>query len=362
MKQLIIIAVGILFFSVAGIFVVSGRHIKDVTACHPVKAGMIMTGSRDSSTWNDAHLQGMQKAGQELSLSLACEDNVSADDCDKVMERMIRDGCKIIISTSIEFEDAVSRLAMRYPAVYFFQATGTHPHANVATYMGRMYQMRYLAGIIAGRKTKNRAVGYVATQPVTEVIRGIDAFALGVRRVNPTAVVYVKYTNNWGDYGQDEKTTAELLDACPQIDVLAMHVDTEGPSAVCEQRGVYTIGCNVAGDQYPKTSLTAVIWDWDIFYTKYIREALNGKFEGRNYLVGADTGIVALAPLTELVDRATVLQVEQEKKIMISGEEDVFCGPIRDREGNMRCEAGENLSDQTLFDNLDWYVEGVAFP
>ena len=288
---------------------------------------------------------------------------MSTASCAAVLERMIQDGCRVIVSTSIDFEPAVQKVAQRNPAVYFFQATGIQGHANVAAYTGRMYQMRYLAGIVAGSQTETQAVGYVTTQPIPEVIRGIDAFALGVRKANPQARIYVKYTQDWSDDSKARQVTRELLDAQPDIDVLSMHLDTYGPLEVADERGVYTIGCNVDSRQkYPDTCLTSAIWNWEIFYTKYIREALNGKFDGRNYIVGADTGIVGLAPLASLrkPEAAQLIADMQEK--LISGEYDVFYGPIRGTSGNLIVEAGEGVPDQILFEELNWYVEGVVLP
>ena len=363
MKRIGIIAGIVLVLVIGGIFFFSAQQNKEAAANEPTKVGIIMTGSRGDSSWNEAHWQGLQEAAKELNLSLDCEENVSADNCREILGNMTKNGCKIIISSSIDFQDAVLQTARDKPEIYFFQATGTRYGNNVASYMGRMYQMRYLAGIAAGGQTKSNAVGYVTTQAIPEVIRGIDAFTLGVRRANPSAKVYVKYTNDWSDEQKSRQATAALLDQHKDIDIIGTHIDTYAPLAVAEEHGIQAIGCNVdSAGRYPKTVLTSPIWNWEIFYTKYIREALNGKFEGRNYLVGADTGIVALAPLAASCGPETRELVETERARLTNGEYDVFYGPVMDADGSLRVAEGESLPDKTLFDDLDWYVEGVVLP
>lgn len=360
MRRIAIIAGVVLLLAVCGILFVSAQ-MERKTSDAPVKVGMVMIGTRENSSWNASHWQGIQDTAQQLNLALDCEENVSTEDCPQVLDKMVRNGCRIIISTSIDFEKAVDEAAQSHPEIYFFQATGTQSHGNLSSYMGRMYQMRYLAGLAAGRQTKTHCVGYVTTMPIPEVVRGIDAFTLGVRKADPEATVYVKYTQDWSDDAKARQATTALLDTQPQIDVLGMHLDTYGPLEIAEQRGVYSIGCNTAErTRCPQTFLTATVWNWSIFYTKYVREALNNKFAGTSYLVGADAGIVSLAPLEHSGNPDIAQFIANEKGRLVNGEYDVFYGPIRDTAGQLRVAAGENLSDKTLFEELDWYVEGVV--
>ena len=223
--------------------------------------------------------------------------------------------------------------------------------------------MRYLAGIAAGRQSQSGQIGYVTTEAIPEVIRGIDAFTLGVRKANPQGRVYVKYTNSWTDEEKARSCTEELLSKIPEIDVVGMHLDTDGVLEIAAQHHIFAVGCNTdQAEEYPDIYITAPIWKWDIFYTKYIREALNNKFEGRDYLVGAETGIVGLVPLHLQKDDGTSHVLRKERERIANGTFDVFYGPIYDNQGILRATEGENLSDRTLFQELDWYVEGVVLP
>jgi len=250
--------------------------------------------------------------------------------------------------------------AEKYPEIYFLHATGTGSDKNMSTYFGRIYQIRYLCGIVAGLQTETNEIGYVAAFPIPEVNRGINAFTLGVRSVNSEATVYVSWTYSWHDDTSAAEATNKLLDN-HNIDVLTMHSDSLMPLEIAEERGVMSIGYNYDNSRnYPETYLTAAVWDWEEFYTPIILKCLQGKFEGKHYWEGIDTGMVSLAPLTDKVNDETEAIVLQEMERISSGTYDVFYGPIYDNEGNLRVEEGECMTDNAMLNEFDWYVEGVV--
>ena len=334
MKKLIAV-IGIILFLIGMILLEQGTS--EQFAEKPRKGGILMVGSAADSSWNEAHRAGIDQAAEKLELPLEYEENVTPENCPAVIERMIAN-------------------------VSFLQATGNVARPNLAPYMGRMYQARYLAGIVAGKYSRSHAIGYIATVSIPEVIRGIDAFALGARHADPDAVVHVKYTSSWSDDEQAKIATEELLSQVPEIDVISMHLDTYGPLQIARAHGIQAIGCNVRNPEYEDILLTATIWNWDTLYSRYLREAIQGRLSGRSYLVGMETGIVDLAPLSGRCDEEIVRMVQAEKDEIVKGEKDVFYGPIYDQQGNLRVAEGENLSDKALFDQLDWYVEGVRLP
>ena len=328
----------------------------------PHKAGILMVGGWEDSSWNEAHRLGLEKANENLALPMEYEENVTPETCVAVMERMIAEGCDIIVSTSVSFENGVKDVAMQHHDVYFLQATGISVLPNLAPYMGRMYQARYLAGLAAGASSQTGAIGYIAVIPIPEVVRGIDAFTLGVRHANPEATVYVKYTEDWSDDAAARAAAERLLQEVPQIDVLGMHLDTYGPLEAARAHGIHAIGCNSFNKAYEDVLLTATIWNWDILYAKYLRDAVRGRLAGGSYLLGMETGIVDLAPLSPRCGEGAAQMVSEAREELVQGERDVFYGPVYDQAGNLRVEEGESLPDATLFETLDWYVEGVRLP
>lgn len=360
MKKVVSVIVTILVIVVAGIFLISGKKENTDVTKEKTKVGMLLIGSCDDRSYNQSHYEGMEKTKETLNLSVIYKENVPTDVSAKlVMEELIAEGCEIIICDSYDYGKWVQQVAEENPEIYFFHASGVIYGKNLATYFGRIYQIRYLSGIVAGLQTETDEIGYVAAHSIAEVNRGINAFTLGVRSVNPDAVVYVEWCDSWTDDEAAGKAAEELLDKY-KIDVITMHTDSNRVLELAEERGVWSIGYNVDNsDVYPDTFLTAPVWQWENYYQPYILKCLQGKFRGENYWEGASTGVVALAELTQQVKPGIAEAVAEARQAMEEGTFDVFYGSIRDNQGVVRIEDGENMSDEALLNDFDWYVEGV---
>ena len=356
----VLASIGTIFFIVFIIIAGLSATQRTMEPPHTYRVGVLMIGDARESSWNAAHMQGLAKAADTLGLMLQYKENVTPETCRKAADMLIADGCSIIVSTSIAFEPDMVQAAEAHHDVMFLQATGTQVRPNLVPYMGRMYQARYLAGLVAGRTTRTGAIGYVAATEIPEVVRGIDAFTLGVRRAAPGARVYVRYIGSWSEDGEAQQATEALLAAEPAIDILAMHADTYSPLAVARAHGIRAIGCNAVDPAYQDILLTAPVWHWDALYETYLQAAMKGRRVAQNGFSGIETGIVGLAPLAKDVTPETARAERQMEKLLEDGETDVFYGPIYDRDGRLRVPEGENLPDTELFDRLDWYVEGVV--
>lgn len=361
MKKIGIIAGCCLVVIIIGIFLINvNRKETDVTK-ERTRVGFILNGTCDDRSWGQSHYEAMEKTALELNLEVFYHESVpGGEEAVALMEELIDKGCEIIICNSLQYGDAILEVAQAHPEIYFFHAAGTESANNLSTYFGRIYQMRYLCGVVAGLQTQTNQIGYVAAFPYSEVNRGINAFTLGVRSVNPDAVVYVQWCNAWADEAMAADATNTLLDA-HDIDVLTLHCDVLTPIDIASERGIWTIGYNMDNnEQYPDSMLTASVWRWENFYTEHILECLQGKFIGKEYWEGVETGIVALAPLSRQVKDGVEEKVQIERERLQSGTFDVFYGPIVDQDGVLRVADGENMSDQTLLNEFDWYVEGVV--
>ncbi|MBR5564765.1 MAG: BMP family ABC transporter substrate-binding protein [Roseburia sp.] len=360
MKKIAMVVSLFLFVIILGIVLIHTKEEETDITKEQTKVGLILNGSIHDNSWGTSHYVGMEKCAEELNLIVEYRESVPADErCAKTIEELIADGCEIIICNSFGFGEWVVSMAEKYPEIYFFHATGTEERENLSTYFGRMYQMRYLSGIVAGMQTETNEIGYVAAFPIDEVNRGINAFALGVRKVNPEAVVYVEWSNSWEEDSLAEKATNRLL-GNHNIDVLAMHVDTNVPLEIAEERGLWAIGYNYDNsDIYEKSFLTAPIWCWEAFYEPRIFECLQKKFYGQHYWEDMNTGILSMAPFTENVKEGIAEVVEEEMKKLESGAWDVFFGPVKDQNGTVRVQEGESMTDDVMLNKFDWYVEGI---
>ncbi|MBO5354013.1 MAG: BMP family ABC transporter substrate-binding protein [Lachnospiraceae bacterium] len=356
MKKIVITAAIILAVIIVGIFYISGREEKKES----LKVGIVLNGQVDDQSWSQSHYEGICRTVQELGLELVYEEAVpESEECVARMEAMIAEGCNIIICNSFNYGTYIQEAAEEHPEVHFFHASGVEEKENLSTYFGRMYQMRYLSGIVAGLQTETNQIGYVAAFPISEVNRGINAFTLGVHSVNPEAVVYVEWCNSWTDDKEAGEATRTLITNY-DIDVLAMHTDSLRPLEIAEEEGIWSIGYNMDNSRRcDDFFLTAPVWNWENFYTPRIKEVQQGKFVGRNYWEGAESGMISLAPLTEHVKEGIAVIVEEKMQEISSGTFDVFYGPIYDRNGTLRIPAGESMSDEAMLNEFDWYVEGV---
>lgn len=361
MKKIAITATAIVVVIIIGIFLIRGEEAETEVTRKMTKVGFLLNGSCMDGSWGQSHYEGMEKSAKELNLNVQYRENVPQDErCETIIEELIEEGCEIIICNSFNYSEWMLEMADKHPEIYFFHATGIEERKNLSTYFGRIYQMRYLSGIVAGLQTETNEIGYVAAFPIDEVNRGINAFTLGVRSVNPEATVYVEWSDSWTGETETEAATEALLNS-HNIDVLAMHSDSNKVLEVAEERGVWSIGYNMDNsEKYPNTFLTAAVWDWDNFYAPRILECLQGKFQGKHYWEGIETGIISLAPLTSHVKEGIAETVAEAEEKLKSGSYDVFYGPIKDNEGKVRVKAGESMSDEAMLNKFDWYVEGVV--
>ncbi|MGN1119186.1 MAG: BMP family ABC transporter substrate-binding protein, partial [Oscillospiraceae bacterium] len=262
MKRRIFLVLIIVIAALAIVVVVSGNGSrtpdKDLTA-KATKVAAIFNGEPDDMGWGQAQFTALEDVREELNLEISYSFSVDFTDEESaraVFDKAISDGSDIVYTNSYDFVDWVKEYSERYPEVYFLSCAGSYTSGNVATFFGRIYQMRYLSGIVAGLTTETNHIGYVAAVPIPEVVRGINAFALGVQSVNPDAVVHVGWSDDWVNADKAHEQAVLLLDKYP-IDVMTQHHDALDPMIEADCRGVYTIGYNVDQSEVIDHYLTA---------------------------------------------------------------------------------------------------------
>lgn len=338
-------------------------------AASKIKIGVIHIGDpSDGAGYSYAHDQGIKKAVETLKLDEATQviRKLNVDDSDpaaakKAMEECIEQGATVIFATSWGYMDPAEELAKQYPDVKFLHCSGFKSNdTNFANYFGRIYEARYLAGIAAGMKTETNKIGYVAAQDVTnpEVTGGIDAFALGVKSVNPDAVVYVKVTNTWFDLVKEKAAAVALLDE--GCDVIAQHQDTAQPQIAAQEKGKWGMGYNSdMSKEAPNAVLASVIWNWDVYYTQAIKSIIDGTWKPENYFGTMKEGLVGLTELSANCADGTKEKVEAAQKKIVEEDYRVFSGPLKDNQGNEVCKEGEFLDDAYIAGEINWYLDNV---
>lgn len=337
-------------------------------ALEDLKIGVLYIGSAsDTSGYTYAHELGIQGMISNLGLKddqVIRKENINDGDDAAVtaaLQECMDEGCNVVFTTSWGYMDETEAFAEKYPDAYFAHGTGYKSNGkNFTNYFGRIYQARYLSGIVAGLKTKSNKLGYVSAMgnDNSECTGGIDAFAMGVAAVNPTAKVYVAVTNSWFS-PEDEQAASDALIA-NGCDVLAQHVDTTAPQTASQANGTWAIGYNSdMSKETPDATLTSVIWNWSAYYTSYVNSIVNATYDASNYYGGMTESLIGLTDLSAICEDGTSDKVLEAQQQILKGEFNVFDGVITTNDGSTVGEAGKTLDDATITGGINWYYQNV---
>jgi basic membrane lipoprotein Med (substrate-binding protein (PBP1-ABC) superfamily) len=200
-------------------------------------------------------------------------------------------------------------------------------------------------------------IGYVAAFPIPEVIRGINAFTLGVREVNPNAVVEVNWTSTWFDPVVEGDAAQALLDK--GADVIAMHQDSTAAGQAAEAAGARWVSYNSDMSAFaPEAYLTAPVWNWGPRYVEIIEAVRAGTYTPGYYWGSMADGVVDLAPIAADVDSRVTDRVMAAKEAIIAGDLHPFTGPIHDQAGNLILADGVVMDDGAML-SMSFFVDGV---
>ncbi len=324
-----------------------------------LKVAFVYVGPVGDAGWSYAHDQARKDLESTFPwVETAFRENVpEGAEAERAITQFADRGHKLIFTTSFGYMDPTLEVAKRYPDVVFMHCSGYKQSKNVGSYFGRMYQAKYLSGLIAASMSKSNTIGFVAPHPIPEVIRHINAFTIGAREVNPKAEVRIVWTNSWFDPAKEKEAADALMDA--GSDVIATGADSTAPLQAAEARGVWSIGYDSDSRAFaPNTFLTAPLWDWSIIYRKTAQEVRDGTWKSQDVWLGMDSGLVYLAPLTDKVPAEVKTLIETRTNELKEGKRKVFAGPVNKRDGGQVGTAGSALSDAELR-AMDWFVPGV---
>lgn len=329
------------------------------TAVKEVKVGFIYESPVGEEGYSYAHDQGRRALATLPGVTTTYVEGVpEGPDFERIAQKMARQGYDIIFGNSYGYMDPMMHVAARFPEVHFLHCSGYKSAPNMSNYFVRIYQARYLTGLVAGSMSKKNRIGYVAAFPIPEVIRGINAFTLGARAVNPQIEVRVVWTKTWSDPLLEKEAAKSLLDV--GADVIAHHQDTVASQEAAEERGAFSIGYNSdASAAVPKSCLTSAIFLWGGLYKNIVEQIRAGTWQHGSYWYGMESGALDIAPYGPMVPQEVRALTDRARADIKSGAFTVFSGPVRDQEGRVRIPAGTVPTDQELL-SMDWFVEGVV--
>lgn len=326
----------------------------------PLKIGFIYVGPTGDAGWTYSHDLGRQHVESQLGdkVETSYVESVSEGaDAERVIHQMAAKGHDLIFTTSFGYMNPTLKVAKRFPKVAFEHASGYKRSKNMGTYFTRAYQGRYLTGLVAGKMTKSNVLGYVASFPIPEVIRGINAFTKGAREANPDVSVKVVWASTWYDPAKEREAAETLI--LQNADVLTQHTDSAAVIQSAQAKGVYAIGYHSDMSLYGKDAhLTSTVHNWGPLYLEKARQVMDGSWEAVDLWPGIAEGTTDIAPLNAAVPDVVKQLVEEKKAAIKAGTLRVFDGPVINQQGKEVIPAGESLEDAALL-GMDYYLQGI---
>lgn len=325
------------------------------------KIGLILPGSGDEPGWNEVHYAGVKSACKHFGVTLLVRENVpeEADACAEAIRSLADEGAGMIFLCSYGYAEKAHEAVEAHPGIAFATHAPSPPAPNITSCFARMHQGQYLAGALAGLRTKTGVIGYVAAKQNTQVNRNLNAFALGARRMNPNARIVVAWTGEWTAPEKETENVWQLVYRAG-ADVVTYQQDDQAVPDTCEALGVDFISSDTLLTDYSH-HLASITCRWDIYYRHILQRYLKGELNAiRNRWIGVDEGAVHLTDVSERVGLGPGIAIANLRR-NLEGFHPIFRGPIRDMRGDLRINEGEVLCDDALIYRMDWYVEGVEF-
>ncbi len=326
----------------------------------PLKAAWMYVGPVGDAGWSYAHDLGRKaveaKYGDKVKTSFV-ESVPEGADAERVIRDLVAQGNKIIFATSFGYMDSMVKVAKDFPDVKFEHATGYQTLPNLRVYEGRFYEPAYLAGIVAGGMTKTNTLGFVASFPIPEVLRNINAFTLGAQTVNPKAKTKVVWVSSWFDPPKETEAAQSLMNQ--GADVLLQNTDSTAVLQAAEKNGKYAFGWDSDMSAFAqKAHLGSCILHWDVYYNRAIGEMLDNTWKTDAVKLGIKEGGNDFIKMSDAIPEALRKKVEEAKQYLIDHPGEVYRGPIKDNTGKEVLAKGQ-VADEKMKAEMNFLVKGV---
>lgn len=326
------------------------------------KVGFIYVGPVNDGGWTQGHDHArkmmVEHFGDKVETTYL-ENVPEGADAERAITGLAMAGNQLIFTTSFGYMDPTINVAAKFPDVKFEHATGFKLAPNVSNYAARFYEGRAVQGTIAGRMTKTNKIGYIASVPIPEVIRGINSAYIHAKKVNPDVEFSVVWVYTWVDPAKEADAAKALIEQ--GCDVIMQHTDSTAPQAVAKEAGnVITFGQASDMIEYaPMPRVTSTIDDWAPYYIQRVQDVIDGKWTSMSTWGGIDSGMVGIGEITDAVPAEVKAEVETLIENIKSGAYHPFTGPLNKQDGSAWLAAGDTAPDADL-DGMMFYVEGLT--
>jgi len=327
----------------------------------PLKIAFAYVGPVGDGGWTFAHDNGRKAVEKEFGdkvVTSFVEKVPEAADAERVFRDMVGQGNKLIFGTTFGYMEPMLKVAADSKDVKFEHATGYKQAENMRTYDSRTYEGAYMAGVIAGKMTKNNTLGVVGSIPIPEVIRNINSFTMGAQSVNPKIKTKVVWVNEWFNPPKETEAAQSLINQ--GADVLFQNTDSSAVLQTAAKNKKLAFGWDSDMTAYaPEAHLASAIINWAPYYIKATRDALEGKWAGNSAVWwGVKEGAIDIVSVSDKVPAETREQVEKIKAGLKDGSFAIWKGPIVGQDGKEVVKKDE-VADDKFMSGINFYVKGV---
>ena len=324
------------------------------------KVGFVYVGPTGDFGWTYEHDVGRKAIeaayGDQVETSYV-ESVPEGTDAERVLTQMALSGHELIFTTSFGYMDATINVAQKFPDVKFEHATGYKRADNVSTYSARFYEGRAVIGHIAGRMTKTNTIGYIASYPIPEVVRGINSAYIHAKKANPDVEFKIVWVFTWFDPAKEADAATTLIEQ--GADILMQHTDSPAAMTIAEEKGIYAFGQASDMKQFgPNARLSSIIDNWSPYYVQRAGDVMNGTWESADTWHGIKEGMVEIGEFSDNVPADVQAEAQAIADAIVSGEYHAFTGPLNRQDGSPWLAEGETADDGTLL-GMNFYVEDL---
>jgi len=326
------------------------------------KVGFVYVGPVGDGGWTYEHDQGrkaVEAAFGDAVETVYVENVPEGPDAERVMTQMALQGADLIFTTSFGYMDPTLNVAAKFPNVKFEHATGYKRSDNVSTYSARFYEGRAVQGTIAGHMTKTNKIGYIASFPIPEVIRGINSAYIHAKKVNPDVEFSIIWAYTWFDPAKEADAATALIEQ--GADVILQHTDSTAPQAAAAKPGnVITFGqASDMGEYAPMPRVSSIIDNWSPYYVARTQAVMDGTWSSVDTWDGIGAGMVGIGDISDAVPADVKAEAEALRDSLGDGSYHAFTGPLNKQDGSAWLADGETADDGTLA-GMSFYVEGIT--
>lgn len=326
------------------------------TSAKALKAAFLYPKAPDDSDWIYAHELGRSYLEETFpnQIQTVCVENVNESNIEEVLNDVIHQGANIVFEIAPQMMPPSLKIAVDHPDVKILNCSLNTPHKYIRTYYSRMYEAKFLTGMIAGAMAENDRIAYIADYPIYGMIANINAFALGAASTNPRAKIYLEWSTK-KDYDRNRFLQDNDIRIVSDQDMIT-------PQAANRRFGLYRYDYETG----ETLNLVMPVWNWGIFYEKLIQSVLAGAYqseendEGRalNYWWGMSAGVIDLI-CSKHVPAGVKRLADHFKRDIKKYQLSPFYGEVYAQDGGLRNTKNETMSPEAVME-MDYLVDNVV--